>query len=54
MTVESWQTGPDAYSTADLPYLPERDGRFHYAADAVADVERNTCGNGLGCKHAGT
>lgn len=52
--VESWQTGPDAYSTTDLPYLPERDGRFEYATEAVADVERNTCGNGLGCKHAGT
>lgn len=52
--VESWQTGPDAFSTSDLPYLPERDGRFHYAQDAVRDVERNSCSVGLGCRHAGT
>jgi hypothetical protein len=53
-TVESWQIGPDAYSTTDLPYLPERDSRFHYAQDAVRDVERNSCGQGQGCRHAGT
>jgi hypothetical protein len=53
-TVEAWQTGPDAYSTTDLPYLPERDDRFHYAHDAVADVEQTTCGKGAGCRHAGT
>lgn len=52
--VESWQAGPDVFSTSDLPYLPQRDGRFHYAHDAVAEVERTTCGNGHGCKHAGT
>lgn len=52
--VESWQTGPDAFSSSDLPYLPERDDRFHYAHDAVTEVERTTCGKGLGCKHAGT
>lgn len=51
--VESWQTGPDAYSSSDLPYLPQRDGRFEYAHDAVADVERTSCSRGLGCKHAG-
>lgn len=52
--VEPWQFGPDAFSTTDLPYLPQRDGRFEYASDAVADVERNSCSRGLGCKHAGT
>lgn len=53
-SVESWQTGPDVFSTSDLPYLPARDDRFYYAHDAVAEVERTTCGKGLGCKHAGT
>lgn len=52
--VEPWQFGPDAYSTTDLPYLPQRDDRFEYACDAVADVERNSCSRGQGCKHAGT
>lgn len=52
--VEVWQTGPDAYSTSDLPYLPTRDDRFYYAHDAVVEVERTTCGRGLGCVHAGT
>lgn len=53
-TVESWQTGPDAFSTSDLPYLPMRDDRFYYAHHAIEEVERTTCSTGLGCKYAGS